>query len=379
MKFKNETMYRVKSLFFIMLMLIVSSCNSERMEKKVGSTNSKENVLNHRLTIDEANRLVELPLRCIGTEYPNKLNQTLNDASELGHPSELHPAFYGCFDWHSSVHGHWMLVKLLKEFPALERGSYIRTKLAENINRENILKEVEYFEREKENSYERTYGWAWLLKLVEELHDWNDPLAMELSESLKPLTDLIVKRYMDFLPRLVYPVRVGEHPNSAFGLAFAWDYSVSAGDTVFTDLIRKYSISFFIADSDCPYEWEPGGYDFLSPCLEEADLMRRILPADEFAGWLEKFLPDLFDPAFCLEPAKVYDRTDGKLVHLDGLNFSRAWCLYGLASRSDELHHLTMIADDHLAFSLGSVVDGSYAGEHWLASFAVYALDQAPD
>ena len=362
-----------------MLVLIVSSCNSEKGEKKIDLVNSKESEMKHRLTIDEANRLVELPLKCIGTEYPNKLNQTLNDVSELGEPSALHPAFYGCFDWHSSVHGHWMLIRLLKEFPALERSNYIRTKLAENISSENILKELEYFKRESEKSYERTYGWAWLLKLAEELHNWNDPLAIELSESLQPLTDLVVERYMDFLPRLAYPVRVGEHPNSAFGLAFAWDYSVSAGDTVFSNLIRKYSTRFFIEDSGCPYGWEPGGYDFLSPCLEEADLMRRILPDKEFDEWLRKFLPDLFDPSFYLEPAKVYDRTDGKLVHLDGLNFSRAWCLYGLASRSDDLAHLSIIADNHLAFSLGSVVDGSYAGEHWLASFAVYALDQATE
>lgn len=367
----------MKNLLFLALVLAVSSCNSGPTGN--GDKSVPGESISFSLTVDEANRLVELPLRCIGTEYPNKLNQTLNDASESGEPSALHPAFYGCFDWHSSVHGHWMLIKLLKEFPALEKGNQIRTRLAENINRENILKEVEYFNRESEKSFERTYGWAWLLKMAEELQNWDDPLAVELSESLQPLTDLIVKRYMDFLPRLVYPVRVGEHPNSAFGLAFAWDYAVSARDTLFSNLIRKYSISFFIEDSDCPLGWEPGGYDFLSPCLEEADLMRRILPDDEFIGWLEKFLPDLFDPAFHLEPAKVYDRTDGKLVHLDGLNFSRAWCLYGLASRSDDLRHLARIADDHLAFSLGSVVDGSYAGEHWLASFAVYALDQASD
>ena len=226
----------MKKLFFLMLVLIVSSCNSEKGEKKIDLVNSKESEMKHRLTIDEANRLVELPLKCIGTEYPNKLNQTLNDVSELGEPSALHPAFYGCFDWHSSVHGHWMLIRLLKEFPALERSNYIRTKLAENISSENILKELEYFKRESEKSYERTYGWAWLLKLAEELHNWNDPLAIELSESLQPLTDLVVERYMDFLPRLAYPVRVGEHPNSAFGLAFAWDYSVSAGDTVFSKL-----------------------------------------------------------------------------------------------------------------------------------------------
>jgi hypothetical protein len=365
----------MKNTFFLIVILVISSCKSGRDENRNGGHTGGD--IQYRLTIGEANRLAELPLNCIGTEYPNKLNQTLGDPGEMGTPSELHPAFYGCFDWHSSVHGHWMLIRLLKEFPDLEKEDLIRTRLAENISDVNILREVEYFQRESEKSFERTYGWAWLLKLAQELAEWDDPLAVELSGALQPLTEIIVERYMDFLPRLVYPVRVGEHPNSAFGLAFAWDYAVTAGDTIFRDMIRKYSVQFFADDYGCPYSWEPGGYDFLSPCLEEADLMRRILAPDEFIVWLEKFMPDLFDPDFYLEPARVADRTDGKLVHLDGLNFSRAWCLYGLASRDKNLAHLAAIADAHLEFSLGSVVDGSYAGEHWLASFAVYALSQA--
>ncbi|MCA1756499.1 MAG: DUF2891 domain-containing protein [Bacteroidales bacterium] len=366
----------MKNTFFLILILAVSSCNGGRVDEN-RNLSTPEVDIQHRLTVDEANRLAELPLKCIGTEYPNKLNQTLNNPSEAGEPSELHPAFYGCFDWHSSVHGHWMLIRLLKEFPDLEKEDLIRTRLADNISTENILKEVEYFQRESEKSFERTYGWAWLLKLSQELADWDDPLAARLSESLQPLTDIIVERYMDFLPKLLYPVRVGEHPNTAFGLAFAWDYALAAGDTTFSSLIKNYSIQYFGEDNGCPYTWEPGGYDFLSPCLEEADLMRRILPPDEFTVWLKNFMPDLFDPAFYLEPARVTDRTDGKLVHLDGLNFSRAWCLYGLASQDDDLAHLAEVADNHLAFSLESVVDGSYAGEHWLASFAVYALSQA--
>lgn len=371
--FNNQFM---KNTIFIILILVVTSCNDGRVDENRNLTSLKRGN-EYRLTVDEANRLAELPLNCIGTEYPNKLNQTLGNAGEAGEPSELHPAFYGCFDWHSSVHGHWMLIRLLKEFPGLEKGDLIRSRLAENITPENILKEVEYFQRESEKSFERTYGWAWLLKLSQELAGWNDPLAVKLSESLQSLTDIIVERYIDFLPKLVYPVRVGEHPNTAFGLAFAWDYAAAAGDTMFSNLIRDYSVQFFADDYGCPYTWEPGGYDFLSPCLEEADLMRRVLAPDEFTVWLKKFMPDLFDPEFYLEPARVTDRTDGKLVHLDGLNFSRAWCLYGMALQNDDLAHLAELADAHLAFSLGSVVDGSYAGEHWLASFAVYALSQA--
>lgn len=327
---------------------------------------------------EEATRLAALPLKCMQKEYPNKLNQTLADSSELAGPRELHPAFYGCFDWHSSVHGHWMLVRLLKIYPDLENAALIREKLAQNITPENMAIEVEYFKRPHEKSWERTYGWAWLLKLAEELDTWDDPLGKRLSSAMEPLTQTIVNLYLDFLPRLNYPVRVGEHPNTAFGLAFAWDYAVVSGHGELKSLIESRARDFFLNDQGCPINWEPGGYDFFSPCLEEADLMRRILPAVEFRAWLEGFLPGLASSTYKLKVARVSDRSDGKLVHLDGLNFSRARCLNGIAGTLSGYDHLRNIAQEHIRFSLPAIVDGGYEGEHWLASFALLAMISAP-
>lgn len=330
------------------------------------------------LTLAEAQRLAQLPLNCLQKEYPNKLNQTLADASELAGPRTLHPAFYGCFDWHSSVHGHWMLVRLLKMFPEMENAGLIRQKLAENITPENISIEVEYFHRPHEKSWERTYGWAWLLKLAEELHTWNDPLGKQLEITMARLTETIIAMYLEFLPKLNYPIRVGEHTNTAFGLAFAHDYARTTGNQPLLDILEKRALEYYGSDEDCPITWEPGGYDFFSPCLEEANLMRRILKPEAFQGWLQNFLPELASPDYTLVPARVSDRTDGKLVHLDGLNFSRARCLYGIAESLPEYRHLTITALEHIHFSLPSIVDGSYEGEHWLASFALLALTARP-
>ncbi len=330
------------------------------------------------LGTEEAERLAALPLKCLQQEFPNKPGETLAAAADIGSPRNMHPAFYGCFDWHSSVHGHWMLVRLLKSFPGLEAGATIRKNLAANISAENILAEVRYFTRVEENSFERTYGWAWLLTLAAELHGFADPLARELEKNLQPLTGLVVERWLEFLPKLVYPVRVGEHANTAFGMAFAWDYAVALGNRGLQDLIAKRARDFFMNDRGCPLAWEPSGFDFLSPCLEEADLMRRILPREEFASWLKRFLPQLAEKGFSLAPGIVSDRRDGKLVHLDGLNFSRAWCLYGIASFPG-YGHLREIADEHLRYSLPAVVADSYEGSHWLASFALYSLSAAGD
>ncbi len=331
------------------------------------------------LTLESADRLVQLPLKCMQREFPNKPGETLARAADIGSPQNLHPAFYGCFDWHSSVHGHWMLVKLLKTFPDLKDRDLIRAKLAENLSVEHIGGEVDYFLRMEEKSFERTYGWAWLLKLAEELHTFDDPLARELEGNLRPLTDLVVQRHLEFLPKLLYPVRVGEHSNTAFALCFAWDYASATGNIELRALLEKRAKDFFLRDKGCPLGWEPSGFDFLSPCLEEADLMRRVLPKKEFAVWLKTFLPRLSDKKFSLAPGEVSDRADGKLVHLDGLNFSRAWCLYGIAGEIEGYGHLRAVADRHMRASLAAITAGSYEGEHWLASFAIYALSCAPE
>lgn len=363
----------MNSLFKIsLLFLILVNCKSQA-EKQT----ALEEIPNSLLSIEQANRLSKLPLKCMQTEYPNKLGQTLGSGDDLQSPRELHPSFYGCFDWHSSVHGHWMLVKLLKTFPEIKNRDEIIEKLSQNISAENVRIELEYFNRETEKSYERTYGWAWLLKLAEELHTWEDEKAGVLESNLQPLTDLIVQRYIDFLPKLNYPIRVGEHTNTAFGLTFAWDYANTTKHEELQKLIEDRAKDFYLNDTDCPLSWEPSGYDFLSPCLEEADLMRRVLTKREFDAWLRAFLPQLYQTDFILIPGRVSDREDGKLVHLDGVNFSRAWCLYGLTRTSTTLCHLNKVADQHIKHSLGSITDGAYEGEHWLASFAIYALASA--
>ena len=352
----------------IVCTLLASACHTGQSEKILSGSHKAQ------LSLEQASQLAALPLACMQTPYPNKLGQTLGSKEDLGEPQVLHPAFYGCFDWHSAVHGHWSLVRLLKIFPELQEAEIIRQKLRENLSTENILSEVAYFERSQENSYERTYGWAWLLKLAEELHTWNDPLGRELESNLQPLTELIVERFIDFLPKLLYPIRVGEHTNTAFGMCFAWDYAHSLGAETLKILIEQRAREFYADDMACPLVWEPSGFDFLSPCLEEIDLMRRIFSEEEFHEWMSLFAPQLLQNNYVLEVARVSDRSDGKLVHLDGLNFSRAWVLYGLAKQYPVYRHLLPLADAHVEYSLPNLVGDSYEGGHWLGTFALYAL-----
>jgi hypothetical protein len=331
--------------------------------------------LSQNLTIEQANHLASLPVKCLQQEFPNKLNQLLLNETELLAPKVLHPAFYGCFDWHSSVHGHWSLVYLLSNFKDIKDAALIIEKLKINLSKENIDKEIVYFEKTHEKSFERTYGWNWLLKLQHELEISNDSYAKELANNLRPLTDLIIKRYIEFLPKLLYPIRVGTHSNTAFGLTNAWDYAVFSGNIALQNSIKENAKRMFLNDENCPFNWEPSGTDFLSPCMEEVAIMQRILPQKEFLSWVKKFAPQLFSKKWKWEVAKVSDRTDGHLVHLDGLNFSRAWNLYDLIQQYPKhFSHLISIADTHLSFSLPSIVDGNYEGEHWLASFALRAF-----
>jgi hypothetical protein len=365
--YKNMT---GKSIIYLLTLILLGACKSDNLTEN--STREAP-----ELTRKQASRLAALPLACIDTEYPNKPGQTLGARTDLGEPVELHPAFYGCFDWHSSVHAHWSLVKLLKYFPEMERADSIRLKLEENLTAANIMDEVAYFNRTDESGYERTYGWAWLLKLAEELHTWGDPLGRQLEGNLQPLTDLIVERFRTFLPKLVYPIRVGEHTNTAFAMAFAWDYANSLGNDSLKLLTEERAMDFFLDDQACPMAWEPSGFDFLSPCLEEIDLMRRVLDEKEFQSWIGRFAPQLLDKEYMLEVGQVSDRSDGKLVHLDGLNFSRAWVLYGLARQYPAYEHLIPIADAHVNYSLPNLFGDSYEGGHWLGTFALYALQMS--
>lgn len=341
------------------------------------SIESKATVIRDPITIDvhHAKNLMVMPLNCVMVEYPNKLGQTLGSDDDLKSPSLLHPTFYGCFDWHSAVHGHWSIIKLLKKYPTIEEGARAWDILKTHITPEKIAVEVAYFQQKHNKGYERTYGWAWMLKLSEELHTWQHPEARHLEQTLQPLTDIIVKGYLEYLPKLQYPIRVGTHTNTAFGLSLALDYAITLQQAPLQIAIEERAKAFYISDRDCPITWEPSGHDFLSPCLEEANLMRKILAPQEFSLWLSVFLPQLNDPTYELAPGIVGDRTDGQLVHLDGVNFSRAWCLYGIAGSTPGYGHLTAIGDAHIAHSLNEVVGDDYEGGHWLGSFAIYALD----
>ena len=332
------------------------------------------------LTLPQANHLATLPIKCLQQEYPNKLGQMLVDSTEIASPKTLHPAFYGCFDWHSSVHGHWSLVYLLNHFPELQSRPEIIKKLQINLSKENIQQEIAYISKPHEKSFERTYGWAWLLKLQMELDTSQDAYAKDLAQNLQPLSDIIVNRYMEFLPKLNYPIRAGTHSNTAFGMNLAWDYAVYSKNIAFQKNISENAIRLFQKDENCPFDWEPSGTDFLSPCLEELGIMQRVLPSKSFLNWTKKFAPKLFNKNFSWDVARVSDRTDGHLVHLDGLNFSRAWNIYYLIQQYPTAFlHLKKLANTHLTFSLPSVVDGNYEGEHWLASFALRAFEKKSD
>ena len=332
------------------------------------------------LTQSQASHFASLALKCIQKEFPNKLDHTINDKDDVHSPRAMHPAFYGCFDWHSTVHGHWMLVHLLQAFPGMPEAKEIRRALDANLSEKNIAGEVAYLKQANRASFERTYGWAWLLKLAEELRGWNDDDGLRWSRNLQPLADALVEKYLAFLPKQNYPIRTGVHPNTAFGLAFALDYARAVGDKKLEALIVERSRTYFGSDVNYPASWEPGGEDFFSPALIEADLMRRFMSKPEFAAWFHRFLPGIArnQPKQLLQPAVVTDRTDPKLVHLDGLNLSRAWCMRSIAAAlpvNDPARRiLARSATAHANAALPFIASGNYEGEHWLASFAVYML-----
>lgn len=352
-------------LFFLLLLPTVATAQMKTSES---------------LTEKQASHFAALALKCVGREFPNKPEHVINNASDVSSPKVLHPAFYGCYDWHSSVHGHWMLVRLLKMFPDLPESAQARAALGANLTAENILAEVAYMKQPNRQSFERTYGWAWALKLAEELRSWDDADGKKWSANIQPLAEALTKSYLTFLPKQTYPIRTGVHPNTAFGLAFALDYAKAVGDQQFEALLDERSRTYYAKDTNYPGAWEPGGEDFFSAALMEADLMRRVMKRGEFATWFHKFLPEVAKdgPAALLEPAIVTDRSDPKLVHLDGLNLSRAWCMRNIAAalpaNDPARKNLSVAADKHAAAALAHVASGDYAGEHWLASFAVFLL-----
>jgi hypothetical protein len=334
------------------------------------------------LTAESASNFARITLACVTKEFPNSPGYVLNAPEDVQAPNRVHPAFYGCYDWHSSVHGHWMLARLVRLFPALPERDRIVQALDANLSAENIRTEAAYFTRPGTQAFERTYGWAWALKLAEELHVSSAPEAKRWEEHLQPLTDTLIKRYLDFLPKQTYAIRTGLHPNTAFGLAFALDYATTAGHTKLKELLTARSLDYFGGDTDYPAKLEPNGSDFLSPALVEADLMRRVLPRERFAEWFNRYLPRLKDgePKNLLEIAVVTDRSDPQLGHLDGLNLSRAWCMRHVAAALPEgdtaRAFLASAGYTHAVDALTHVATGHYEGEHWLASFAVYLLTE---
>lgn len=331
------------------------------------------------LTEKGASLLAALPLKCILQQYPNKTGHLVQGDSDQLHsaPQQLHPVFYGCFDWHSSVHGHWMLLKLLKKFPQLPEAAAIRAAINRTLTADNVMTEVTYFSSPLAKGWERTYGWAWLLKLDEELYTWNDEDGRRWHQALQPLTERIIALWSAFLPKQTYPNRTGTHPNTAFGLVLALEYARTLQNAPFEKMITAAAKQIYGSDKNAPAVWEPDGSDFLSPSLEEADLMRRVLPAPAFAAWLRRYI-SLSDMVHLTRLPVVSDRSDLQIVHLDGLCFSRSWCMRGIAATlpaSDKRKKiLQQAAIQHLQSALPNVVSGNYGGEHWLASFAVLAL-----
>lgn len=331
-----------------------------------------------QLTLEGARHLAGLPMHCIGQEYPNKTSHTtFSDSDNVLTPAQLHPAFYGCFDWHSCVHGFWMLTRLMKMFPDLPEKKAIQQLFDEHLSPEKIAGEAAYFEMPYTAAWERTYGWAWLLKLDQELMEWDDSHAKKWHAALQPLTKKIIGLWQTFLPKQTYPNRTGVHPNTAFGLVFALDYARAAHHTDLDSAICRVARKLFLNDQKVPASWEPDGTDFLSPALEEIDLMRRVLPGTAFRQWLNAFIPGKGLEHLMNIPV-VSDRNDFQIVHLDGLCFSRSWCMSGLARTLPAYDTRKMMLQKAairlLNASLPHVASGNYGGEHWLASFAVYAL-----
>jgi len=330
-----------------------------------------------------AERFAELALACVHREYPNKVSHVMRGDTDALPPRALTPAFYGCYDWHSSVHGHWLLARLARLFPEAPFAARARAALATSLTHENVAGEVAYLRGEGRAAFERPYGLAWLLALAAELRRFEDAEGRSWAAALTPLEGETVARLRSWLPKLHYPIRIGEHAQTAFAFGLVHDWAQVAGDAGVRDLLEARAKAFYEADRSCPLAYEPSGEDFLSPCLAEADLMRRILPANVFARWLSRFVPGIpvDGRAGWLPPGVVTDRADPKLAHIDGLNLSRAWMLEGIASalpaRDPRLPALRAAARAHRGPALLALTGEHYEGGHWLGTFAVYLTTRA--
>jgi hypothetical protein len=336
-------------------------------------------------TIDAASaaRFAALALKCLHQEYPNKIAHTLNSDADAQPPHQLTPAFYGCYDWHSDVHGHWLLVRLVRLHPDAPFAQQARTELAKSFTPANIAGEVAYLERADRASFERPYGLAWLLQLAAELREWHDPQAKQWSLTLAPLEMVAANKLKTWLPKLQYPIRIGEHSQTAFSFGLMWDWAGVTHDTEMRSLLDSAARRFYLNDKNCPLAYEPSGEDFLSPCLAEADFVRRVLDRATFARWLTTFMPGIPSKAdgAWLSPGIVTDRADPKLAHIDGLNLSRAWMLQGIAHGLDPKDKrapaLLAASTQHSDAALPAITGEHYEGGHWLGTFAVYLTSKA--
>ena len=331
--------------------------------------------------VNAAERFANLALACVHREYPNRIGGCLNSDADVAPPRKQTPAFYGCYDWHSSVHGHWLLARLVRSFPDAAFVPPARESLRQSLTADNIAQEVLYMRAEGRTAFERPYGLAWLLQLTAELREWDDPQAREMARNLRPLAEVTLERLKDWLPKLSYPVRSGVHSQTAFALGLTLDYARTTGDRELANLVESKARHFYSADKNCPLAYEPSGEDFFSACLGEADLMRRVLPREEFSRWLQVFLPQI-SPAKrgvpWLQPVVSPDPSDPLLAHLDGLNLSRAWMLEGIAAGLPEgdkrLLMIAAVAEEHRGAGLRAVTGDHYEGGHWLGSYAVYLV-----
>src|SRR5579883_73253 len=328
------------------------------------------------LTPDLASKLAQVALGHVLREFPNKLYHVLARPDDLQSPKTLHPVFHRSFDWHSCVHGYWLLATLYRRLTDLAERDRIRALFDAQLLPEKIAGEVAYLARPESRTFERPYGWAWLMMLAAELRRHTCPEGHAWNDALAPLTSAFAERFRLFLPKQPYPVRTGTHANSAFALALAWEYATVSKDDALATIISDRALGWYGKDVRCQ-AWEPDGDAFLSPALVEAECMRRVLPAASFRAWFRSFLPDIArgEPASLFNPAEVGDRSDGKIAHLDGLNLSRAWCWRAIAAELDEPRRMIAFAaaENHLAVSLPHVT-GDYMSEHWLGSFALLAL-----
>lgn len=371
----------MKKQVVVLAMIVLAGCRQETGEEFKGIEEALPAGECPGLTVEQASKFVQLSLQCAEKEYPNKPSNIVDGDETVLPPRELTPAFFGCFDWHSAVHGHWAMARILRLYPDLPEAAALRQVLNRHLTPELMAREARYFEGEHNSTFERPYGWGWLLRLQAELESWDSQEALRWRGAVEPLAALLAGRMADYLARLSFPIRVGTHANTAFALVHAWDYAVIKGNRALLDAIRANARRFYLADTDCPTVYEPSGEDFISPCLAEADLMVRVLPADEFGSWFARFMPAREQLlASLLVPPEIRDPEDPKIGHLVGLDFQRAWALRGVARVLPETHGLRALfeksATAHCAVGTGLVFESGYGGAHWLASFAIYLLTE---